>query len=174
MDWQEGRDGTATTFRERLYPRWWVWLVGFAFVSMLAVAYGYAFGSGPGWVTAAAGTLVVAVALVATAPIVSVDDRVLRARDARLPLKFVGRVRALNGPESLEARSTRLDPRAYLMLRLMSAPRCVIVEVTDADDPHPYWLVSAKRPEELATALRDAVERAADRPEPAHTRENRP
>jgi hypothetical protein len=33
-----------------------------------------------------------------------------------------------------------------------------MVEVTDPDDPHPYWLFSTRDPEKVASALRQAVE----------------
>ena len=33
-----------------------------------------------------------------------------------------------------------------------------MVEVTDPDDPHPYWLFSTRHPEKVASVLRQAVE----------------
>jgi hypothetical protein len=44
------------------------------------------------------------------------------------------------------------DARAFLLLRPY-LKRSVRIEVTDPEDPAPYWLVSTRRPEELAGAL---------------------
>ncbi len=44
------------------------------------------------------------------------------------------------------------DARAYLLLRPY-LKRAVRVEITDPADPAPYWLVSSRRPEELARAV---------------------
>ena len=50
----------------------------------------------------------------------------------------------LAGPEA--------NARAYLVLRPY-LKRAVKVEITDPADPTPYWLVSSRRPEDLAGAL---------------------
>jgi hypothetical protein len=54
-------------------------------------------------------------------------------------------MRAARGPE--------LDARAYLCLRGWIAGG-VRVPVLDPQDPAPYWLVSSRRPGELAEAVR--------------------
>ena len=164
MQWQEGQDGQEQRYRERIFPGWWLWLAVAGFVAMIAIAYGYAFGSGAGWLVAAAGGLLAAGVLLATRLTVHVDDQVLRVGRARLPLRWVGRVVPLNAELSREARSTRLDPRAHLALRTSRCDTSVMVEVTDPDDPHPYWLFSVKDPDKLATVLRKAVELDEARP----------
>jgi hypothetical protein len=45
------------------------------------------------------------------------------------------------------------DARAYLLLRPY-LKRAVRVTVRDDRDPTPYWLVSSRDPEHLATAIR--------------------
>ncbi|MDX2025238.1 DUF3093 family protein, partial [Microcella sp.] len=50
------------------------------------------------------------------------------------------------------ARGQRLDARAFLVLR-PDIPAVLRVAVTDPDDPTPYWLLSTRRPEELAAAI---------------------
>jgi hypothetical protein len=64
----------------------------------------------------------------------------------------------LADPTPLDREATRLlagrdaDARAFLLLRPY-LKRSVRIEVTDPEDPAPYWLVSTRRPEELAGAL---------------------
>lgn len=155
--WREGQDGTAVRFSERLYPRWWVWLVALGFAGVVVIAYWAALGG-----TAAVVTTVVAAGLIVAlfltgSPVVRVDDQVLRAGQARLPLRHVGRVRALDAATTREISTVGGDPTAHLMLRMMSTQEAVVVEVTDERDPHPYWLVSSGHAARLAAALRDAA-----------------
>lgn len=155
----ESRDGQDPRYREWLLPPWWLWLVAVAFAASLAVAYGYALGAALGAAVAVAGGAVAVALLLATSPRLRVDELGFRAGRARLPLRYVGRVAALDAETSREARTVELDPSAHTLLRTWSAPRLVIVEVTDERDPHPYWLVSTRRPEAL---VRELVRSAAD------------
>lgn len=155
--WSEGRDGEQPRYAERLLPPWWLWLVVAGFGASLGVAYGYALGRTAGIVVAAAAIALGCVGLIASAPLVRVDERVFRAGRARLPLHHVGRVAALDPATSREARGVELDPAAHTLLRTLSSDRLVIVEVTDQRDPHPYWLVSSRRPDELARVLRESA-----------------
>lgn len=162
---REGVDGTTVAYRERLYAPWYVWVVVVALTASLGIAYGF-------WLGPPVGVAVLVVAqgaatwwLLATAPLVVVDDLVLRAGRARLPLRYVGRIAPLDEQQSRDARGRLADPAAYLCLRGW-VPRTVLVEVEDERDPHPYWLVSSRDGHALARALapaRDAA-RAAGSP----------
>jgi hypothetical protein len=93
--------------------------------------------------------------------VVVVDDLVLRAGRARLPLRHVARVATFDAQRTREARGPQADPRAYLCLRGWIRTS-VLVEVDDPDDPHPYWLVSTRRPRDLAPVLAAARDAARD------------
>ena len=132
--------------------RWWALATMFLASMLLAFLV-----ATPAWV-AVAGTAVL-VALVLTlflgygAARVSVRDGVLTAGRARISLEHVGEV------EALDAAATRLlagrdaDARAYLLLRPYLR-RAVRIGIDDPADPTPYWLVSTRRPDRLAAALR--------------------
>src|SRR4051812_4798071 len=83
---------------------------------------------------------------------IDVADGWLRAGRARISGEF------LAGAEPLDADATRrvagpeADARAYLLLRPY-LKRSVRVTVRDERDPAPYWLVSSRRPEQLAAAV---------------------
>ena len=153
--WTEGEDGTQAAYSERLWPSWWAWLAAPALVSVLAIAYGAAYDAVWGWLILAAGTALAWGVLLATAPVVRVDERVFRAGRARLPRSCVGGVEPL-GREAMRERLRSGDARAFLMLRSWSSPQGVLVNVADPHDPHPYWLISTRRPDRLAEALREA------------------
>lgn len=102
-------------------------------------------------------TALVEVLLVVTAPVVAVTDGVLVAGRARIPVALTGATADFRREDAVQARGPGLDARAFTLFRGWVDP-VVRIEVTDPDDPVPYWLVSTRRPEELRAAL--AAERA--------------
>lgn len=90
--------------------------------------------------------------LVLASPTIVVTDDALVAERASLPLRFVGTATPFREPEATLERGRNLDARAWLLIRGWVGP-VVKVENTDPDDPTPYWLVSSRKPEELASAL---------------------
>jgi len=159
----EGVDGTRVVFRERVHAPVWIWLLALMLTASLGVAYGFRLGTASGVVAFLVSQGLVSWWLLATAPLVVVDDRVLRAGRARLPLRFVGRIAPLDTAQTRDARGRLADPAAYLCLRSWVS-RSVLVEVEDPDDPHPYWLVSTRRGRDLApllAAARDAAQPAS-------------
>ena len=90
---------------------------------------------------------------------VAVESDGFVAGRARLPLWAVGEIAPLGADQARAARGTEADPRAFLLVRGYIGPM-VRVGVEDPADPVPYWLVSTRRPDELAKSLsaaRDAV-----------------
>jgi hypothetical protein len=81
-----------------------------------------------------------------------VTDTELQVGGARLPLSSIGRVEIVPKDRKQMALGPELDPAAFLMLRAWVAP-VVRVEVTDPDDPTPYWVFSVRNPEALVAAL---------------------
>ncbi|MCB1279909.1 MAG: DUF3093 domain-containing protein, partial [Salinibacterium sp.] len=70
----------------------------------------------------------------------------------RPPVRLGGSATPFRGREATLERGRNLDARAWLLIRGWVGP-VVKVENTDPDDPTPYWLVSSRKPEELASAL---------------------
>jgi hypothetical protein len=159
--WQEGQDGSVRTYQERLGAPWPVWLVVVGLCGVLAVAYGYVLGDAWGVLVFLVTFVGSALLLVLTTPRVHVDDRVLRAGRARLPLRHVGRIVPLDAQRTREVRGPQADPGAHLCTRGWISTS-VLVEVDDADDPHPYWLVSTRHGHDLARALAEARDRARE------------
>ena len=156
----EGVDGTQVVYRERVHAPVWIWLLALMLTASLGVAYGFRLGTVSGVVSFVVSQGLVSWWLLATAPLVVVDDRVFRAGRARLPLQHAGRIAPLDTAQTRDARGRLADPAAYLCLRSWVS-RSVLVEVEDPDDPHPYWLVSTRRGRDLApllAAARDAAQ----------------
>jgi hypothetical protein len=92
------------------------------------------------------------VLLVRTSPRVEVAGGELRAGRAHIPVELLARPEALDAARTRTELGPRLDARAHLCLRGW-IPTAVRVEVVDPQDPTPYWLVSTRRPDDLARAL---------------------
>ena len=157
ISWEEGRDGTQVRFSERLRPSNWAWLIPLSAAAALALAYSVALGPVGALVTFIAVFGIGAYVLLRSFATVRVDDQVFRAGHARLPLQYVGRVRVLDEEAAARVRSSGADAQAYYLLRIGYSKRAVAVEVTDERDPHPYWVVSTRRPEELSSAIMEAT-----------------
>jgi hypothetical protein len=132
--------------------RWWA--LATMFLASMLIAFLVAT---PAWV-AVAGTavlvaLVLALFLGYGAARVSVRDGVLTAGRARISLEHVGEVEALDAARTRLLAGREADARAFLLLRPYLS-RAVRIGIDDPADPTPYWLVSSRRPDRLAAALR--------------------
>ncbi len=92
---------------------------------------------------------------------VQVTDRSLRAGRAQIAVSWLADPRPLDAEETWRAAGPGADARAWLVLRPYLSGS-VMVQVTDPDDPVPYWLVSSRRPGRLAAALRAVVPDVAE------------
>jgi hypothetical protein len=84
-----------------------------------------------------------------------------------VPVTLVGTTTTYRGEDARWAKGRDLDARAFLVLRPDIVP-ALLITLTDADDPAPYWLVSTRRPEQLAEAI--AAEQLRGKP---HSTEQR-
>ena len=138
-------------YRERLWPSPWIIVIAALVVpaSLLTfAAIDLIVGAVTGIVLFGG---VVAIAT-ASAPVIEVSNGMLRAGSARVPLSFVGDVLVARGADARHERGPGLDARAHLVLRPDIDPIARIA-LTDPEDPAPYWVVSSRRPEELAAAI---------------------
>ncbi len=140
-----------TIYRERLWASAWLY-VAMALVIPASLLVFLPINVIAGVVVAAVlyagcvGTLILA------SPTILVTDDTFIAGKATLPLDLAGAVTAFREPDATLERGRNLDARAWLMIRGWVGP-VVKVDITDPDDPTPYWLVSSRQPEKLAAAL---------------------
>lgn len=93
--------------------------------------------------------------LVVSSPVVQIRDGVFFAGRAHIDVAYLGDCQALVGEEARTARGAGLHPRAWHTIR-GGIDGVVIVNITDPDDPTPYWVVSSRTPDRLVAALRRA------------------
>lgn len=146
-----GAPAGGVTYAERLLPGVGGWLgivvVAGVIALMLSVAT----------VTASVvgGLLVLVVGAVVawrSSPVVEVRDGELRAGQAHIPVALLGEATVLDRAGVSLAMGTGWDPRAYACLRTWAGSG-LRVEVLDPADPTPYWIVSTRRPHDVAAAI---------------------
>ena len=143
-------------YAERLHVplRWWALATMFLATVLLAFLV-----ATPAWLAfSATGLLVVAVTaffLSYGGARVTVEDGMLTAGRARIPVDQLGVPVAHDAAASRRLAGVDADARAYLLLRPY-VKKSVQVPVVDPEDPTPYWLVSTRRPQELVRALQRA------------------
>jgi hypothetical protein len=141
-------------YRERLAPPFWWWLLLLLWTASLGIAFGYVLGVGIGIGVFVVGAGLLGWISASVADEVTVGDDGLRVGRAYLSPDAVGAVTSLDAAAARELRGRGGDARAHLLLRGW-IPTAVRIDLTDPDDPHPYWYLSTRRPDDLAAALRD-------------------
>ena len=141
-------------FREVLRPPFWL----MAFIYFLALSLGIAIWAAMNTIAA---VIVMAPLTLATVAIyfiaslvIEIDENELRVGKAHIDKKFCGEIRVLTPAQMSLQRTREADPAAYLAIRFWTA-HGVKIEINDDRDQTPYWLITSKRGEKLAKALRN-------------------
>jgi hypothetical protein len=138
-------------YRERLRPTLWIYVVSLLLIpaSILVLA---PVSLPAGIITGVVLYLAVVGALTFTAPVIEVSGGTLRAGRAHIDLALLGDAVPASPAASRIELGTGLDARAFLVIRGW-VKEVVRIPVLDEADPTPYWVVSSRRPNELAAAI---------------------
>ncbi|UMG92255.1 DUF3093 domain-containing protein [Nocardioides sp. TF02-7] len=148
---------STSAYSERLHVpvRWWLtWLT---FVATFWVAMVVALP--PAWTwgfTAGLVAIVVAALSAYGTARIRVADGLLEAGRARIELPYLGAVEVLDRARMRDVAGPEADARAFLLLRPYVRGG-VRVMLADPADPTPYWLLSSRNPQRLASALSSAM-----------------
>lgn len=149
---------------ERLTVPWWSWLAALALTALVSAEVRL---GAPGVATLVPYAVLLPLAGVALGwlgrAVVTVSDGELRVDDAKLPVRFVGSVTVLDATARRDVLGPYAEPYAFVVQRPWIAG-AVQVHLDDPADPTPYWVVSSRRPAELAAAIH--AEAQAVRAEP--------
>lgn len=143
--------GPPAPYRERLWPSPAIWALVPANALVLTVVF-LPVGRPAAVAGAVVGAVTTLLLLLRSTATVQVADGVLTAGRARIPVTLLGTAEPLDPERMRRACGPELDARAYLLLRGWLR-RGVRVPVQDPADPTPYWLLSSRRPDDLAAAL---------------------
>jgi hypothetical protein len=151
----EGTSGEHVVYTERLWHSAGMWFVALVMTVSLGIAYGSAYGTNLGVIVGGVASAAMVFSLLRNTPTIRIDELIFQVGRARMPLSYIGKVQILDETQSRRARSTHAHKDAYFQLR-GGVKQTLIVEITDESDPHPYWQISSRQPEELATKLNQA------------------
>jgi hypothetical protein len=143
------------TFDERLTPPWWLWAISEVLVLLLGLAFYVALGPAAGGAVVLLFTGAIAYVLVSATATVAVEDAVLTAGRARIPVSALSHVEVLDEEQARAVRGPQSDPAGYHLIRGW-VPAGVRAFVVDPADSTPYWFVASRRPVELAAAIEAA------------------
>jgi hypothetical protein len=139
-------------FREKLTPPIWGWVALTGFCLMLAVSVSAVFGD-----LAAVIVFVILVLLFIFfgfkySPVIKVDNEFLYANKAKLPLHIIKKASPLSVSETTKIRGVNADPKCFSATSPL-INTSIRIDFEDKDDPHTYWLLSTRKPEELSRVL---------------------
>ena len=143
-----------TAYSEKLSPAWWLVLATGLLVPatllvflplswLLGLVVGLALWSG---------TIGI---LWFFAPSLSIEKGILRAGKARIELQHISAMRVFRSDQARHEKGPGLDARAWLVIVPWIDPT-VKVELSDPEDPTPYWLISTRHPEAFTEAWEKA------------------
>lgn len=143
------------TYSERLLPS-----IPFFFALLLIVPAMFIlfmpFGAGVlGWLYGAIAFVLVSSIFIVASKTLSVEGNTLVAGRAQIAAEHIGDMTELDADELRVAIGRRLDARAYLVVNGW-IHRGLKLEITDPEDPTPYWVITTRRPAELRAALENA------------------
>jgi hypothetical protein len=140
---------------------WWLWLLGLALTTMLAAEVYLGAPGQPVWLPYLILLPVTSALLAWLSRIrVRVAGGELFVDDAHLPVGYIARVGVLDAAAKRDALGVDADPLAFVVQRPWIR-EAVLVVLDDPADPTPYWVVSSRRPRQLAEALLAARARLA-------------
>lgn len=143
----------AASYTERLTVPWWWWLGALALAGALAAEVWLGAAGARAWVPFAVVIPLAVAGLWWLGRIrISVAGDQLRVDDATLPVRFVADAIPVDADGRRELLGPGADPLAFVVQRPWIGTAVQVV-LDDPADPTPYWLVSSRRPIELAAAI---------------------
>lgn len=144
----------TTAFDERLTLPWWAWPLSLGLAAALAFEIGLGVPGVATWLPFLILLPLTVVGLIWVGRIrIWIGDGDFHIDDAVLPLDVISEVEPLSGLALRDALSAQLHPVAFVIQRPW-VKSAVKITLDDPKDPTPYWIVSTRRPQALAQALR--------------------
>lgn len=140
-------------FKEVIRPPFW--LISFLYFMLfsLVIAIWAAFDNNAAINAFAIALVLGAVVIHLSTSTVIVEGGELRIQRAHIPVKYLGEAEVITKKNFSYERTRGADPAAFFATKFWVSEG-LKVQVTDERDVTPYWLISTKRAEELAKALK--------------------
>lgn len=148
------RPSALPEFRERLWPAPTLFIALLLILPSVTLAV-FPVSADLAIPVAIAVYVIVNLTLLLAAPKIVVSGGWLHAGNAKIHASYLRDPETLDAAQLREAIGPKLDARSYLMIRGY-IHRGVKVENIDANDPAPYWIITSRKPQELASAIRQS------------------
>jgi hypothetical protein len=109
-----------------------------------------------GVVIGSALVLAIWAALLFFAPVIKVGKTTFSVGRASIPRSLLGKIDEITKEQIFQERGPKLDPAAYKVFQ-GTVKTALKISIQDANDPTPYWIISTRKPTQLATVLRATV-----------------
>lgn len=84
-----------------------------------------------------------------SSPLITLTKDNLSVGKVKIETKFLGLAQEVSASESFNERGPLLDTRAFTRFQV-GVKTLIKIEITDKEDPTPYWLLATRNPEVLA------------------------
>jgi hypothetical protein len=146
--------GTEPDFNERLTVPWWWWPLGLGVAALLAAEVHMGYPGVRAWLPYLLTVPLAGAVLIRLGRRrVRLADGELQVGPAHVPIRHLGTVEVIHPSGKQRALGRDLDPAAFVLHSAWIGP-VLQIELTDPQDPTPYWIFSVRRAEELAALLR--------------------
>jgi hypothetical protein len=92
-------------------------------------------------------------ALFFLAPVIQVGSSHLTVARAKIPRNLLGNIEEIAKDQIFSERGPKLDPAAHKVFQ-GTVKTAIKITVNDPNDPTPYWIISTRKPAQLAEMLR--------------------
>ena len=92
-------------------------------------------------------------ALFFLAPVIKVGSSHLTVARAKIPRNLLGKIEEIAKDEIFSERGPKLDSAAYKVFQ-GTVKTAIKISLNDPNDPTPYWIISTRKPAQLAEVLR--------------------
>ena len=90
------------------------------------------------------------------APVISVGKQFLSVGRATIPRNLLGKITEIPKDQIFHERGPGLNPASYKVFQ-GTVKTAIKIAIKDPEDPTPYWIISTRKPTQLATVLRATV-----------------
>ena len=139
--------------------RWplWLWFFFAFLLGSLSLAVWAAVGTTPAVEVSLVELALLITFYIKSALVLRINDGWIFAGKAKIETSFIASVIELDGVELRKVRGPQADPASFLAIRFW-VTRAIKIEIDDPRDSTPYWLISTRHPDKMASALRKPVE----------------
>ena len=95
-------------------------------------------------------------ALFFLAPVIKVSKTTFTVGQASIPRTLLGKIDEIEKDQIFQERGPKLDPAAYKVFQ-GTVKTALKIAIKDSSDPAPYWIISTRKPAQLATVLKASV-----------------